>query len=345
MTFLEWLQRYRRARALIVLALVTIGALATIFAAPLGRMLAPTCPERPAYHADVPPAVRAVLDTLFDNDLLYCGAPSEPFAGLEGPVYWGSDGLSSWVFFQAESLRGVGLTGYAYGQDFAVSAPGDAPPAGYVPLVPRGRGNQAEGAEPTYFVRRDGPPTAGDARVVVELRGPEPAAAGVPGGRSVWRDLDRFLAAIRGDALAAGTVASEVQIARRATQLVDRIERRVVPELAADDGAPDAALLAGVAPGRPVPWQTLTGLMGSSVWVAGVVTSTLPALRLAPPGGGAEIAPFETSLWRGEAGAPALALFAFDPVATGTPLDARFWADGRAAGAAPPDAAWTIEFP
>jgi len=344
MTFVEWLQRYRRARNLIVLALVAVGALATVFATPLGRVLAPTCPERPSYHADVPPGTRAVLDALFDNELLYCATPAEPFAGLDGPVYWGSDGLSSWVFFQAASLRGVGLTRYAFGQDFAVSAPGDRPPPGYVAVAPRGRQNQAEGENPTYFVRRDGPPTAGDARVFVRLRGPRPPTASVPGGRSVWRDLDRLVGMIRGDDLAADTVPSEVQIARRATQLVDQVERRVAPELAAPDGSPDAALLAGIAPGRPVVWQTLTGLMGNSVWVAGVVTDTLPALWLAPPGGAA-VAPFETSLWRGDAGMPAMALFAFDPVSTGTPLSARFWADGRDAAAEPPEAEWTIEFP
>jgi len=346
MIFTQWYRRFRRARALIILGLLILGALASVFADPLGRVLAPTCAEPPTYHADVPDDVRGVLDSLFDNDLLYCAEPSEPFAGLDGPIYWGSDGLSSWVFFQADNLRGVGLTRYAFGEDFAVTPPGDSPPASYNPTAARSRANQATAENPTYFFRRDGAPSSGDARVALRVRGPQAPTAGRPGARSVWRDLDRLIGWLRGDALAKGTVPSEVLIARQPEALVQRVERRVAPGLADEAGELDKAKLAEVALGEPVLMQAVTGMFGNSVWVAGVVTDTVPALELVPPGGGEPVAPFDRSLWRGGEGQAPLALFAFDPLTTNAPHTARFWLDGLAAGSgAAPDAAWPVEFP
>lgn len=344
MIFSEWLRRFRRTRALFFVGIVVIGTLASVFSTQLGGVLAPTCDDPPAYHADVPASVRGVLDSLYDNGLLYCAKPSEAFAGLQGPVYWGSDGLSSWLFFQADDLAGVGVTRYAYGDDFAVTPPGDAPPTTYNPMAPRSRQNQAPSESPSYFFRRDGAPGPSDARVVVRVRGPLAPEPLRPGGRSVWRDLDRLIGAVRGNSLASKTVPSEVLIARRPELLVSRVERHVAPALAGDEGQLDMARLAEVAPREPVLWQTVTGMFGNSVWVAGVMTDTLPTLMLVPADG-APLEPFDRSLWVGGTSGIPLALFAFEPLTTNVDYTARFWSDGRTVkDGAPPDAEWPVQF-
>lgn len=366
MIFAQYWQRFRRAWLAVVAVLAMLAVAVSLLDVGALEVFNPTCEARPDYAPGVDPTVQAQLNTLFDNGLLYCGQPSIPFRGLRGPIYWGSDGMSSVLFFQADSMAGVGVITYLYNNQYRVGPPGESPPLSYgeVRVGRPALVNQAPGESPAYFFRRDGAPLAADAIVNIEVDGPAlPRTPAPVGGRSVWRDVDRVLALLRRTSttnLDAGSARSTVALSFLTERWRDLVRRVPSDGFADDDGTPSLtrlrdARLDGTLPAEPFVFQRATGLFGHSLWVANVVTTTRPALVLAPPradaaaaGARAPIEPISSSVWRSDAMLVPLAVFAFDPlpVPAGAPLEARFWADGqRAAAGGPPDQTWTVTFP
>lgn len=351
MIFRQWYTRLRRVRVLFIVAVVVLGGVFVLFEEPISRRLAPTCDAPPTYHDDVPLEVRSRIDTLFDNGLLYCGDPQTSFRGLEGPIYWGSDGMQSHLFFQAEDMRGVGLRAYgfasgAFGEGFMVSPPGDGPPAGYGmhDATTPSRTNQAGVDDPSFYYRVGGAPADTDNRVhiVAQGRSAEPETGGIGQG-SVWSDIDRVLALFgEEDTRVTGTSYAELDIPIRPALWEDLVQRQAQESLTDVEGRPLTNRLPEAGFDEPAVWQTVTGLFGNTVWVAGVDLEREPALRLALEGRTFE--PHTTQLWdSGEIGVP-LAMFAFDPLPVSRELEALYWADeDRVEGE--PDAAWSISFP
>lgn len=364
MIFAQYWQRFRRAWLAIVAVLAMLAIAVSLLDVGALEVFNPTCEERPVFDAGVDPTVQARLNTLFDNGLLYCGQPSIPFRGLRGPIYWGSDGMSALLFFQTDSLAGVGVSTYLYNNQYRVGPPGESPPLSYgeVRVGRPALVNQAPGDAPTYFFRRDGAPLPADAVVNIEVDGPaQPRTPAPVGGRSVWRDVDRVIAFLRRTSttnLDADAARSTVALSFLTERWRDLVRRTPADGFADDDGTPSLtrlrdARLDGSLPGEPFVFQRASGIFGHSLWVANVVTTTRPALVLVtpPPTAGRPVAPIEpisTSVWRSDAMLVPLAIFAFDPlpVPAGTPLEARFWADdARSAAGAPPDRTWQVTFP
>lgn len=351
MIFRQWYSRFRRVRVLLVLGfvlLITVFVFAEDWLAP---RLAPTCDERPAYHEDVPLEVRARLDTLFDNGLLYCAEPGEAFEGLDGPIYWGSDGMQSDLFFQAEDMRGVGLRSYGFasgalGEGYVVNPPGDGPPAGYgmIRIGSPSRANQAEGEDPTYYYRVSGAPADTDSRVYVVAQGSRSETGGGVGEGDVWQDIDRIWNLLRGEQEdLTGVQFSEVNIPIRPALWLDLVRRQADESLVDTEGQPLTNRLSEAGFDEPAVWQTVSGLFGNTVWLAGVDAELVPAMRLEADGQTFE--PHTTQVWdSGEHGVP-LAMFAFDPLPLGSELEASFWADEDDRDAAEPDARWPLSFP
>ncbi|MEO8082763.1 MAG: hypothetical protein ABI780_03010 [Ardenticatenales bacterium] len=378
MNIAQFLQRFRRAW-LAIIAVFAIAAVAvTLLDQGVIDWLNPPCAERPDYDAGVDPKVASKLNFLFDNRLLYCAAPSIPFRGLRGPIYWGSDGMSALLFFQGDDLTGVGVQTYLYNDTFVVGPAGESPPEGYGELR-IGRSalrNQAPGDHPTYFYRQDGAPLRSDAIANIEIVGPAiPRTPAPVGGRDVWRDFGRIWSLVRRTSTTktdAGTAHATVAISFATDRWQNRVRRIPAEGFAGDGGAPDLirlrdARLAGTLPNDPFVFQTASGALGHSLWVANVVTTTHPALALVRPGttNAGAAAPFGTtgggdaaaqpllvannvSLWHSSAILVPLAIAVFDPLPfpAGVPVEARYWADdARRAAQSPPDRTWTVTFP
>lgn len=361
----QLLQRLRRGWLAIVAVLTIAAVMVSLLDQGVIDWLNPTCPERPAYDAGVDPAITAKLNYLFDNGLLYCQAPTTPFRGLRGPIYWGSDGMSAVLFFQGDDLTGVGVSTYLYNDTFVVGPAGESPPEGYGELrVGRtALRNQAPGERPTYFYRRDGAPLRSDAIANIEIVGPAiPRTPAPVGGRDVWRDFGRIWSLVRRTSKTAGdsgTAHATVAISFATDRWQGLVRRIPADGFAGDGGAPDLvrlrdARLAGALPAEPFVFQTASGAFGHSLWVAGVVTATHPALALVRPGtvGGVKddrtVEALGVSLWQSSAMLVPLAIAAFDPLPfpAGVPVEVRFWADdARRAAQAPPDHTWTVTFP
>lgn len=349
-------RRIRRLRLYFILFAGALGMVFAVFGTDILGVFVRHCDAPPSYQADVPPTVRAEIDTLFANDLLFCPEPSNPIEGLNGPIYWGSDGMRSVLFFQADDLTGVGVTEYIYGENFLVLPMGDSPPIGYrllgsgQPIYRNEAPQQEDGPRPTYFYRRDGAPQAVDLQVAITVRGDRPPREGVVGARDPFEDIERIWDRIRGvqrETTTGGSTSSRVGFPILASDWAPLIRREVTPELATAEGEPSIERLSAAELAEPVVYQRLGGLLGSSLWVAGVVTETnrSPAVVLVGPGD-ETIEPLKSSVWTsGRAPNTPLALFAFDPLPTDTAFQARYWHTASEAGIGPPDLTWSITFP
>ncbi len=358
MIFQRLWTRLRRAWLLIIIVLTVLGITLRLGGDRLRDLTAGTCDAAPTFGADVPRRLQAELNYLFDNKLLYCEEPQRAFLGLKGPIYWGSEGTTSILFFQAESLDGVGVTRYGFGSPgdlFQVTPMGGAPPAGYGELragAPVIR-NQAEGDAPNYFVHRAGPPPEGDVMVSARVRGPSTPDTRVIGNRDVVSDVTRLWDRLRGrqqtDPTGGGSTVSEVFFAIWTGRWDIVIGRDVNPELDIGEEASHAAALRkanedGVLDG-PAWYQTVSGELASAVWAAGVLTETRPAMRLLDAEG-SEVPPIGSGLFQSSVSGIPLAMFGYAPQPTGVPFEAELWLDERArADGAEPDLRFPVTFP
>jgi hypothetical protein len=343
-------QAYRllRWRQLLLVAVVVAALL--LSTGVVQRRLAGTCPAPPRFRPDVPAAVRAQIEDLYARGLLYCTSSKE-LANLTEPVYWGSDGMSSVLFFQPEDFRGLGVVDYAFGSELVPTPPGDARLPGFL-LDAVGRPtfeNQApEGSG--YFYRLDGAPGEADAAVRVDIRGPAVTNPGVS-GRNFFRDLQLLASLLQGRA---SSERRDTRVTFALPIVPDRwraVPRRAInPQLAGDAGEISTAVLRkiGDALQQPTLYQTASGPLGSTVWVAGVLSDTNPSLVLAvlADGPAEAMEPIATGLWADPAeGGMRLKHFAFPPLPEGQRYQARYWSDPRRRADAPPDFTWQVEFP
>lgn len=334
--------------SLVAIVFVLVGILAR-----LGIDLVPDpplCEALPAYRAEVPARVRADIDGLFAAGLLYCGEPDAGLASVEPRIYWGSDGTRSVVFFQARpgmTLAQVGVPDYAFNVEFVPGPAGDEPMPGYRAErfgIPAWL-NEAEESPPGYYYRVDGAPAPSDASVRVTVQGPAAEQEGLS-GRDFMRDLELAWAYIRGEVREEGrTVKRPLTMPILPERWEATRNRQVNPALANAQGLHEVQIVAGADLPEPALFQTVHGASGSSVWVAGIVTGTTPALVLVPRAGdaAAPIEPRAVSTWSSRVGPNRLALFAFDALPPGA-YDARYWNDGRRRDETPPDQIWPAAF-
>jgi hypothetical protein len=348
-----WYQRatqFLAIRRLLIVVFVIAAVAFALFGDQIMSRLAAVCPAPPHYHADVPPALRERLDALHASGRLYCVTPPEGLATLDGPVYWGTDGVNSLLFFQATGAGGLSVARYALANRFEPGPRGGPPPVGFRNEI-QGRlsyANEApEGA--TYFVRVLGAPSDTDAAVEVDVRGPAIQNRGLT-NRNFWRDMENLFRRLRGESELErrNTTVRAAMPVRPPTWVAVR-KRVVAPEFAAASGGPAADKLSAQPQGQPAMYQVLNGPLGAGIWVTGALSPTVPALVLSPRGGGAPVAPDgDTQTWRetNPSGAPGrLASFAFPPLPSGEVYDARYWHDGRRRDEAPPDATFPVVAP
>jgi len=346
---ISYLEKLGRLQYIVVVALlaVTIG-----FGVLRGLDLVPTalCAAPPAYRAEVPPDVRARIDGLFAERLLYCGTLKADFEAVDPNVYWGSDGARSLLFFQAlegKTLAGVGIERYAYDDRDFPPPIGDARPDGYrLDIVgqPVWR-NLAEGPAPTWYFRLDGPPRPTDATVVVSVQGPAALTRGLS-DRSFEQDLMWVFDTLRGRTRGTWLIRRGTGIAIQPERWAALVHREINPALADERGQIVPETLARADLAQPSLLQTVQGRAISTVWVAGVVTGTRPALLLAPrePAGALPIRSIAEGDWVSALGPVRLRHFAFERQPVGTLLDARYWHDGGDVDARPPDVTWPVTF-
>lgn len=347
-------RRLLRWRIYIILGL---GLLAIVIGRiGLGSLGSTACEAPPAFRAEVPGDLRADLELLQAKGLLYCKPLRDGLDKVDPMLYWASDGLSSLLFFQARDgadLREVGVSSYLFsdGQDsYFPSLPGDRRPPDFVQAQEGARvwSNQAAGETPTYFLRREGAPGSTVGAVMVEVTGPLAVDEGMT-DRDFLKDLERSLGWLRGE------VGGETGAAGRGTRdvnfLVDQgrwqpwVQRDTNPAFLTADGRPDTARLARDPLTRPQMYQRVQGLLGSAVWVAGVKSGTEGHLRLAPPRGGAPLAPRDVVRWIPAGRGSPMTLFGFPPLPAGVPYEARYWAEpADAESEAAPDLTFVIVF-
>jgi hypothetical protein len=129
--------------------------------------------------------------------------------------------------------------------------------------------------------------------------------------------------------------------------------RRVAidPALADEEGNPSFAALRDLAPSEPMLYQTVSGPLGTTVWVAGVISGTTPALALKAAGGGQVLTPLASSEWVSDKTDIVLRHFAFEPLPQGATYEALYWNESpegdleQAAQGTPPDYQWTVTIP
>jgi len=122
------------------------------------------------------------------------------------------------------------------------------------------------------------------------------------------------------------------------------VHRQINPALADENGRLDAARVATAELAGPALLQTVSGPWSSTVWVAGAISGTEPALLLAPPAGGTPVRPVAGAGWVSPLGPLRLHHFAFDAQPLGIVFEARYWHDARRRGESPPDATWPVVF-
>lgn len=349
MTYYQQARRLMRWRTYGLVAFLALGALVTTFGDDLARAFIRPCDSAPTCRDDVPEPVCSTLEALHAEGLLYCSAPLEGLAAMHEPVYWGSDGLSSVLFFQADDMTDIEVTRYVFGagptgQGVTPGEPGASPPEGFRPARPD-PGPPANQAAPGahYFYRRQGAPADSDAVVGLSIAGP----ASTPdsfGDRDVFRDIERIWSRLQGHPESAqGITTVRTTIAVLPERWQARLRRHVAAELADEKGAAGYRALRDAAPTEPTLYQVVSGLLGTTVWVAGVVTGTRPALEVAHPGG----QPVEhraAGLWTSITGDQVLLHGAFDPIEAGTPVEVRYWSDETVASR-PPDYQWSVSAP
>lgn len=329
----------------------------------VGGLGSRACPALPSFRADVPLQLRAELGLLQEAGLLYCKPLRAGLKDVDPMVYWGSDGLSSLLFFQAREgadLSTVGLPLYRFsdGQNqIYPSRPGDRRPSHFVQAQEGDRvwSNEAEGEAPGYYVRREGAPGAGASAVMVEVNAPLLVDDGLT-DRDFLQDLERGLDWLRGQAGVQGGASGRGT--RELTFLIDqerwalRQQRDSNPALQTADGQPDWLRLSREPLPRPQLFQRVQGLLASSVWVAGAISGTQGALLLCDQaGGGADdadggLAPRDGHQWRPLGPGSALEIYAFAPLPAGKPYEALYWTDAaRQAAGLPPDQRFVVAFP
>jgi len=357
MTFYNQARRLGRWWTYFIVATVVLGLVLSVIGDPILNRLARTCPAPPTYRADVPADLRTSLDLLFRNGLLYCSGPPKGMRTMTEPIYWGSDGVSSILFYQSDDLSNVYLVRYGFGENpsaaFIPGEPGASPPAGFKEGQ-AGRAaltNQApEGSD--YFYRVQGAPLTSDGVVAVTLDGPA-VAQPKGGGRDAFRDIETLWDWIR------RKPASELESTRVMTPISivpgrwENASRRVVnPALADAAGKPTLQVLRSAAPTEPTLYQTVSGLLHTTVWVAGVVSGTRPAMVLQPAGGSPGVSsasatePVAQSGWISTSATDRLVLahFAYDPLPPGR-YRAEYWHDHKDAAAGTPDRVWEVTVP
>ncbi len=352
-----WSQQMRklfRYRRYWIMFIIVFSVVMGVFGTQILGGLARTCPEPPEYGDDVSPDTRAKIDMLYDRGLLYCAQPSTDQAEIDAPIFWGSDGVVSLLYFQAGSMQDVAIRSYAFGDGYDPPPLGGARPAGFVPVLPGGKSleNQAPAGVDFYY-REDGAPGDGDFAVNVYITGPA-AINEEATGRDFWRDLNVVLAKFRGESVSSGApsvttrfpipILPERSDAVRATW--------VNPELADEDGKATFAMISTAELQEPTLYQSVSGLLASSVWIAGVITGTNPTMAIAPLGSegeelAGEVDAMDSGLWRSpqEGVDILLAHFAFPVQPTGTEFEARYWQEASLRGLQSPDYVWSVSFP
>jgi len=346
-------RRLARVRTYLIITVVVAGMLAALVGPYLDR-LAGTCPEPPVYTADVTEETRAQVDALYDAGLLYCSNPEdvEGLGTVNGRVYWGSDGVSSVLYFPAESLAGVGVPRYGVGEDarsgaYNLGPPGSSPPLGYGE-VRAGRTawiNQApEGA--SYFYRFQGAPADVDNVATLDIKGPAADQAGVS-GRDVFRDLEIAWDWVqRKPATEIGSTTKRIILPIVPERWFEVRKLSMEPELLDEEGFPSYSALRDLAPTEPMLYQVASGLLGTTVWVAGTSVDLTPSLVLVGPDGAPDvIEPIADGAWASDTTAVQLRHFAFEPLPAGGVYEVRYWSDAGARGTSEPDYTWTVVAP
>ncbi len=326
----------------------------------LGSLGSRACRALPAFRAEVPAELRQELGLLQEAGLLYCKPLRAGLAAVDPMVYWGSDGLSSLLFFQAAAgadLSAVGLGSYRFsdGQNqIFPSRPGDGRPAGFLQAREGDRvwSNQASGEAPTYYLRREGAPGAGVGVVMVEVSAPMVVDENLT-DRDFLQDLEHALDWLRGRAGVQGGASGRGT--RDLNFLIDRdrwspyLQRDTNPAFQTAEGAPDLTRLSREPLSRPQIFQRVQGLLGSSVWVAGAISGTQGALLLQEQNavaGEAGIQPRDQHQWRPLGPGSAMELYAFPSLPAGRPFEALYWSDAAdQAGGRPPDQRFVVAFP
>lgn len=345
-----WYQRTTKLlglRRYFLIGLVVLAIVFGLFGDQLLRPLSPTCPAPPAYHADVPQELRDKLQTLYDSERLYCVQPPEGLKNLDGPVYWGSDGVNSLLFFQATDMAGFGLARYAYGQDFLPGALGGPPPNGYrdADSARSAYINEApEGA--SYFLRTQGAPTDADFAVDLLITGQAVQNRGIF-GRNIWRDLENLWRMAQGESAAErASTTVRGRLAILPDRWIAKRQRVVTPDFAAADGHPDLTKLRAAPAGDPQLYQILNGPLGSGIWLTGVEPGTIPALTLVPKAGGQALRPLgDATLWTTSTTPARIVSFAFPPLEAGTIYEAGYWHEASRADTAAPDLTFPVVAP
>jgi hypothetical protein len=350
MTLYQQARKLMRLRIYLIVGIVLLGVVASTVGDDLARLFIRPCAAPPDYRADVPAHVREQLDQLHANGLLYCSPPVEGLATMSEPIYWGSDGLTSVLFFQADDLAGLGVTRYGFGGGvtgtaFVPGEPGAAPPDGFRDAA-AGRPALSNQAPPGsgFYYRVHGAPAAADTAVNVTLVGPARQAAGM-GSRDVFRDLELAWNWLRRKpSRVLGDTTVRIPIGIVPERWEPHVRRSVTPELAGAGGEPTFRALTAAAPDQPTYYHVVGGLLTTTVWVAGVVSGTNPVVYLVDDAGRAR-EPQASARWTSAISDQILAHFAFEPLPPATAVEARYWADRRAAGTAPPDHVWPIAIP
>lgn len=381
---------FQRARQLMRLRqFATMGLVLAImvgmFVVPQLAAHLPVCTQRPAYGSAVPSGVRRRIDVLYDHNLLYCADIPQDIETVPGPVYWGSDGMTSILFFALTGITVTGISDYTFSQVHFPTLPGDAPPYGFRPDWggEPAQTNQAPDGSP-YFYYEAGAPTDSDVSVSLELHGPLRKDQGWR-YRDFYRDLTSLGRWISGEASASrqnATVVAPIPITASRWLTVTR--RSYNPAFSPDNKAPGSSFWNSIDTlQQPTHLQTASGLLGSTVWVAGVVSGTTPVMVLSAPGApstastpttasasskapapasvsapstlstpsapipeaGAIIEPSDSLVWKRPGSALRLVYFAFPLQPAGTTLEARYWNNAKERSGRPPDYTWPVTFP
>jgi hypothetical protein len=349
MTFYQQARKLMRVRTYAIFLFLLLGAVLSMAGDNIARLFVRPCAEAPAYRQDVPTEVRERIDRLQAAGLLYCSPPLQGLATMSQPIYWGSDGLSSILFFQADDLASIGVTRYGFGSGptgsaFVPGEPGASPPDGFreVMIGRPALANQAPDGS-GYFYRVQGAPIGSDAAVSISLTGPATKTAS--GDRDVFRDIEMVWNRLRRrSAQEVGSTTVRTAIAILPGRWQPYMRRWVQPGLADASGQPSYRALVTAAPPEPTAYQVVSGLMGTTVWVAGVVTGTNPALAIVQPDG-QSVSPFASALWDSTTTDQLQAHFAFAPISGGTPLTLRYWHEKERAAMREPDYEWPVTAP
>lgn len=328
-----------------ILALVALAVLATVFGQDLLSPLARTCPAPPTLSPDLTPQAAGRLRLLYDLGLLYCADSQDTFEALSGPVYWGSDGLVSILYFPLSQPGQVAVRRYVFGNGFPPSPLGDGPLPGLDVVASVEVTAEPTPASASYFYRLDGAPADDDYSVTIELIGPARRNTGLQ-GRSFWRDLDRLLAMARQRTIRPASVDAQLRLSLPI--LPDRWRqvraRQVMAPFANEQGRFQVSLLEATNPTTPVLVQTLNGPLASTVWIAGVERLDSPAFVLTTQDG-TDIQPWRYTWWNHRL-ARAVVTVSFPSQPGETVGELRFWRQAAdRERRAPPSQRWSIRFP